>query len=535
MNTKLCMRLCLSLLMVGLNFSNCAKERASQSSAVTNDEIGTVVGLESPPKVGSVPFGNMMGVNGFDWEYTNGTTFNPQKFELIKTFTGFRQYLDWGRVEEKEGFYRFSYDEIYAKNKAHGILTLPCLQIIAGWFRAKYYPDEFDPNNAYASLRDYIMVPKGASKLDPASYVDFAELGFQFAARYGKNKDVDPSLIRAVTWGDKPDIKIGLGTLEYIECSNEPDKNWAGPNGQQSPEEYAAQLSAFYDGHMGTLGEGVGVKNADPSMKVVMAGIASPDVEWVNRMIAWCKENRAKDGSYTLCFDVINYHEYAAVREGQYWDSPDLTKNHGIAPELSDAGRIASDFINMSNSQAGGLEVWVTECGYDVNEKSIMRALPIGRKSALDTQADWILRTSLLYARVGINRVFFYMLNDVHRESPIQYNSSGLVESMSRRPASDFLLQVKNLMGEYVYSGTIHSDPIVDVYSFNEKNIYVLTVPDQVGREEDYDLPLPGISEVRIHHPQAGSDKMRIQRAGITDGVLKIKVTETPVFVEAVK
>lgn len=90
-------------------------------------------------------------------------------------------------------------------------------------------------------------------------------------------------------------------------------------------------------------------------------------------------------------------------------------------------------------------------------------------------------------------------------------------------------------MGEYVYSGTIHSDPIVDVYSFNEKNIYVLTVPDQVGREEDYDLPLPGISEVRIHHPQAGSDKMRIQRAGITDGVLKIKVTETPVFVEAVQ
>lgn len=518
--------------MVGLNFSNCAKEKASRSEEVPDEGNGTTEDPETPLQVGSIPFGNVMGINGFDWEYTNGTTFNSEKFELIKTFTGFRQYLDWGRVEEREGFYRFSYDEIYAKNKEHGILSLPCLQIIAGWFRAKYYPDEFDPNNAYASLRDYIMVPKGANKLDPASYADFARLGFQVAARYGKNKDVNPSLIKAVTWGDRPDIKIGLGTLEYVECSNEPDKNWAGPNGQQTPEEYAAQLSAFYDGHMGTLGEGVGVKSADPSMKVVMAGIASPDVEWVNRMIAWCKENRIKDGNYTLCFDVINYHEYAAVRDGQYWNNPDLTKNHGIAPELSSAGRIATEFINLSNAQAGGLEVWVTECGYDVNEKSIMRALPVGKKSTVETQADWILRTSLLYARVGISRVFYYMLNDVHKESPTQYNSSGLVESMHRRPAADFLLQAKNLMGEYFYSGTINSDPIVDVYSLNDNRVYVLTVPDQTGREEDYALALPGVSEVRIHHPQAGSDEMRIQRVGITGGALKIKVTETPVFVE---
>ncbi|WP_143072965.1 hypothetical protein [Parapedobacter indicus] len=528
LNKIMFVELFIYLLVICVNFSNCTGNPTSKSTDDGNIEV-----LSSTD---SIPFRNMIGINGFDWEYTNGTAFNQQKFELIKTFTGFRQYLDWDRIEVREGFYRFSYDDIYRKNKQQGIVTLTCLQTIPRWFREKYYSDEYDRKKAYGSLRDYIMVPKGADKRDPASYVDFAKLGFQVAARYGKNANINPTLVKAVTWGDVPDVKIGLGTLEYIECGNEPNKDWSGPNAQQTPEEYAAQLSAFYDGHMGTLGEGVGVKSADPSMKVVMAGIASPDLKWVDRMITWCKENRAKDGSYTLCFDVINYHQYSSVRAGQYWgNNPDLSKNHGVAPELSSVGKAAIDFINLSREKADGIEVWVTECGFDVNERSIKRALPIGNKTTIDTQADWILRTALLYSRVGINRVFFYMLNDVSKNSQVQYNSSGLIEAGRRRPSADFLLQARNLIGDYFYSGTINNDPIVDVYSLEDEKIYVLTVPDQIGREEDYTLKLPGISEVRIHHPQQGSNEMMTESRAIGDDGLQLKVTETPVFVEVVR
>lgn len=38
-----------------------------------------------------------------------------------------------------------------------------------------------------------------------------------------------------------------------------------------SPYEMAAMLSAAYDGHENTLGDGVGVKNADPHMQVTMS------------------------------------------------------------------------------------------------------------------------------------------------------------------------------------------------------------------------------------------------------------------------
>lgn len=518
--------------IIGMNITGCSKNGVDKDSG-SDDGSDTEQQTDVDNEPNGVAFGNMIGVNGFDWEYTNANNaFDNRKFELIRTFTGFRQYLDWDRIEEKEGFYRFSYDEIYQKNHENGITTLVCLQIIPQWFRAKYYADEYNVSDPYNSLRDYTPVPEGADKRNPQSYVDMAKLGFQLAARYGSNSSIDPNLIKAVTWGDVPDKKIGLGTLKYIECSNEPDKNWRGPEAQQTPEEYAAQLSAFYDGHMGTLGAGVGVKTADPSMKVVMAGIAFPEPKWVDRMIEWCKQNRVKDGHYTLCFDVINYHEYSAKRMGDYWSNPNLSVNHGMAPELSNVGSVATDFVKLSKEKADGLAVWVTECGFDVNERSIQRALPIANKTTFDTQADWTLRTSLLYARKGIDRVFFYMLNDVDINSNIQYASSGLIEGLERRPSADYLLQAKNLIGEYMYSGTINDDPLVDIYSLDQNKIYVLTIPDQKGRTEKYTMELPGIKNVRIHTPRKGYDSMLSNDKAIQDGKLEVHVTETPTFVE---
>lgn len=526
-------KLFLCYIAIGMNITGCSKNENS-----TDNEKG----IERPSDdldhaPNHSPFANMIGVNGFDWEYFTDQTadFDNRKFELIQTFTGFRQYLDWDRIEEKEGYYRFAYDEIYQRNKENGITTLTCLQIIPKWFRQKYYADEYNPNDPYGSLRDYTPVPKGADKLDPASYIAMAKLGFQTAARYGSNKNIDRSLLKAVTWGDRPDIKIGLGSLEYIECSNEPDKDWKGPEAQQTPEEYAAQLSAFYDGHMGTLGKDVGVKQADPSMKVVMAGIAFPDPDWVNRMIEWCKKNRVKDGRYTLCFDVINYHEYSSKRQGEYWYNPDLENNHGIAPELSGAGNVAQRFVELANEQPEDLEVWVTECGFDVNERSIQRALPIKDKSIEDTQADWILRTALLYSRYGIDRVFFYMLNDVNINSETQYDSSGLLANGRRRPAADYLLQARKLLGDYRYTQTINSDPLVDVYTTenDNKTIYVLTVPDQQGREENYTVDLGNdIQNVNIYTLKKGTDTMESKTQPVTDGKVNVQVSETPIFVE---
>jgi len=313
-----------------------------------------------------------------------------------------------------------------------------------------------------------------------------------------------------------------------MECDNERDKWWKGDKAHQTAEEYAANLSAFYDGDKGRLGKGVGVKTADPNIKVVMGGLANPDPKYVEAMINWCKVHRGykPDGSVNLCFDVINYHYYSNDHKPGTTDMGTV----GVAPELSEAGTIADSFVKLGKTYH--LPVWVTEAGYDVNSGSPQRAIPIGNKSALQTQADWVIRTSFLYARHGINKVFFYELYDDNSDNPVQYASSGLAsKTIERRPAADYIFQAKNLLGDFVYKGTINNYPLVDVYRKGNKTIYVLMVPDEKYSSTTCKLSLGKSTSANVYNFNIGSNNMLINKVSASDHILSIKATETPVFV----
>jgi len=485
-----------------------------------------------------VAFKEYLGVNAFEWNFTsdvNHGQIEESRFQTIKSFTGIRHYLDWQRIENKEGSFTYSpshwgdwdYDQIYKRMKEAGKYVLLDLKGCPDWLLESYPLGKRDAEN--------VPAPYGLDRALPSSYVKQARAAFQLAARYGTNKLVDKSLLLAdptVRWRDDPqNLPIaGLGYITYMECDNERDKWWKGPLAQQSPEEYAANLSAFYDGHKGSLGKGAGVKTADPNMIVVMGGLANPNPDFVRKMVAWCKVNRGlkANGQIDLCFDVINYHQYS--NDGfQHYGNPTA----GMAPELSDLGKVATLFNDFSKSLNGGIPVWVTETGFDVGEHTPQRALKIGDKSAMITQADWNLRTALLYARSGISRCIFYMLENVDVNSWTQYTSSGFINpDYSKRPSADYVLQSNRLMGDYHYQSTLSKDPLVDVYVLNEKKTYVLTIPDQVGRTELYNLDLGQAKEAVVYAPAIGRDEMAGKTVLTKNGMLQVMVTETPVFIQ---
>jgi hypothetical protein len=492
-----------------------------------------------------VPLKNMFGINGYEWNFLeNPGSPNDRKhiyednYALIKTFSAVRHYLNWNRIETIKGDYTFNpafsgnwnYDVIYARCKQDGILMLVDLKNSPEWLCNTYPTNSRDNENAPA--------PYGQSLSNPASYADQARTAFQFAARYGYNKNIPAAQIKTDTKKRYPDDvpnepKVGMGLIKYIECGNERDRWWGADETHQNPEEYAANMSAFYDGNMGKLGKDAGVKTADPSMQVVMGGLASADVKYIQRMIEWCKKYRGykKDGSVNLCFDVINYHLYS--NNGDVRTHKRATT--GIAPELSNDGSIANDFVKLANSLPQHPEVWVTETGYDINQESYQKAESIGKKTVLQDQADWILRTSLLYIRYGIKRVFFYQLFDDHAGGTTQYATSGLAEGIKRRPAADYILQTGKLMGDYNYVKTISNDPLVDQYTLGTKTIYVLTIPDETGRTASYTLDLGKATKANIYNLKIGTDMMDKKQVNTVNGKLKITVTETPVFVEGVK
>ena len=483
-----------------------------------------------------VPLANYFGINAFEWNFQDkdnadrpdSTLLNP-----IKNFTGVRHYLDWGKPENTEGNYTFNpvhdggwnYDAMYQWCKEQHIEVLACLKTIPKWME-ETYPE---------GQRNYENVPVryGKDLADPASYTEQARVAFQFAARYGSNKAVNVNLLRVDAkprWnGDKTNtVKTGLGLIHYIECDNERDKWWKGRVAYQTAREYAANLSAFYDGHKGALGAGVGVKTADPNMQVVMGGLADPSTSYIMGMIDWCKEHRGykADGKVDLPWDVINYHYYSNDANGTNND-----QTIGVAPELTTTAKTAEEFMQLAQRYCNGIPVWVTEAGYDINPQSVQRAMAVKDRSVLLTQADWTLRTSLLYARYGIDRVFYYELYDDNATSTTKYGTSGLInDNRTSRPTADFLHQVNQLFGAYTYIETISKDPIVDRYTLNGKIMYTLLVPDSKGRTVNYQLDLGKADTAYIYQPQPGK-QMQLAKLKTENGKIHINVTETPVFV----
>ena len=490
----------------------------------------------------AVKLKDMLGVNAYEWNFEDGNSpwmINEAKMNVVKSFSGIRHYMDWHKLESTEGSYSYNptlsggwnYDAIYERCKVEGIEVLACLKTLPDWMVDTYPGDQRDGEN--------VPLRYGKDFTNPNSYLEQAKVGFQYMARYGNNANINPALLRVNStprWpGDNPNtIKIGLGLINYIECDNERDKWWKGRKAYQTAREYAANLSAFYDGHINSMGAGVGVKNADPSVKVVIGGLASASSgsDYVKGMIDWCKQHRGYkfDGTVNLCWDIINYHMYSDNTSS----SQSGTSTRGAAPEVTPINRIADDFRQTAHRQSYNMPVWVTETGYDVHPGSPIRAIPIGSKSALETQGDWILRTALFYARSGIEKVFFYQLYDDNATGGM-FGTSGLAngDNMSRRPAADYLYQTKKLFGEYIYRETRSLNPIVDRYELSGKSAYMLVVPDEVGRTALYTLNLGSATQAWIYRPKAGSNDMELQVVNTNQGNVQLTVTETPLFVVA--
>lgn len=518
--------ICLVLLIfLGLNFfvSTCSQTKNYQE----------VINLNIVQK-NKLPFGLFLGINGFEWDFLGDKRIRVDSslVEIMQSFGGFRHYMEWERIETKRGVYNFNptlsggfnYDLVYKTCKDNGIEIVACLKGCPPWLLDTYPKDLRDNEN--------VPAPYSSDLSNPASYIDQAKAAFQFAARYGHNKYIDPLLVYN-RYQDNDGIYVksltGLGYINYIECNNEVDRSWKGPNAHQSPEEYAANLSAFYDGDMGKLGKNVGVKNADSSMKVVMAGLATPDVNYVIKMIEWCKRHRGfkKDGSVNLCFDIINYHFYNNdATEG--FDN----RTRGKAPELSLAGKYADDFVDMSKRYANNMDVWITESGYDVHPGSPQRAIAIGKTSALITQANWILRSTFLYSRHGLKSAYYYMLDDATPNHPGPYSTSGFVSNFKKRPVIDYFIQSKKILTDYKYDRTIYNNPIVDVYINLTKKIYIIYIPDEINKKATYNLSLRGKVSAQIYHLLVGTNDPKKETAKVKNGKLELLVTETPLFVE---
>ncbi len=410
----------------------------------------TVVVVPPPPPVDTTGF--KVGVNSFPWfplrllddigmrwhrcYLSSGWIWQPGGLAV--------QPMHQAETQENHGI-----DEMLEKAKAFGIKTLLCIHQTPEWYRNT---GRGDGNNDYAPIK------QGAKRDDPASYKDYAGFLFQVAARYGRTKHTENSLRvdKMPRWsGDILNVKrSGLDLLNYIEPWNEPDKWWKKGTSESEayfePEETAAMMSACYDGHEGTLGAGVGIKTADPSMIVVMPGLTDFDLKYIQEMNAWFVFNR-KDRKWPC--DVMNVHHYsnAGNKNSQI---PAQWVSEGACTPVNDANFLS--IFDVENFATGiGKKLWVTEFGADKVAPSMMLAKGVGRSNE-KFQSDIIIETIKAYKAAGVDGVFIFNAPDENSGSDGgQFETCGIFSSeatgykpfIAANELRAYLLPIKSMVG----------------------------------------------------------------------------------------
>ena len=351
-----------------------------------------------------------------------------------------------------------------------------------------------------------------------------SQLMYQYAARYGHQVvDEDKLLVNA---GQVK--KSGMGVLSYYEDWNEQDRDWESRDSEFYPNEYAAMASANVDGHGGTLGEGYGLKTADPTAKFVMGGIYKMGTPYITAMLQWFKENRP-DGQWPI--DVINMHHYAYTIE-----------KNGICPEEDGYKAKIEEIADWRDTYAPDNEIWITEFGYDTNSESTNRINPFSTFSQQEIQAQWIVRTYLIMSSAGVDRSAQFMLRDVEDNPEPRWRNCGLTLSSSEGYAPKtswyYVYSLKNILEEMYFDRVISENNSAYVYRFKnrvgDKYIYALWSPTGNGSTSDFSLQVPENPNVlkKIELIDGSKEGAVTLLESISD-LSSLQVTETPQFIIA--
>ncbi len=411
----------------------------------------------------------------------------------------------------------WNFDNYYRNTKNRNLILSPVIQGAPAWLQGKKdFPNDFKP-----------LDEEGADSRDPNSYEKKANHMYQFAARYGSTYVADSKLQLAK---DQP-RQSGLGVLKYVEDYNEQDKDWKGPQGQFSAEEYAAMISADYDGHCNTMHQGTGnfgVKNADPRMKLVMGGLSKLDLDYIIAMKKWFEKNRA-DKKFAA--DVINVHDYAFFEKGP-----------ALSPEEHKFKEKLLRFTNYRDTYLKGKEVWISEFGWDTNPKSVLRVPAVGPFDAQEVQGQWLVRAYLAFAAARVDRAIMFMLRDVNPEDSTQFSTCGLTakkDDWTPKKSWYYVYTLKNTLTNMVYLGEETSaDPNVLIYKFKDavtsSGAYVLWAKTKKNYTvKNYKLKLKGAPKNATKiELEPGEINGKSSALAITNGQVSVDISERPVFVK---
>ncbi len=217
--------------------------------------------------------------------------------------------------------------------------------------------------------------------------------------------------------------------VESVEIGNEPGK-W-------SDADYTTIFRAM----------AAGIRAGDPRMK-----------------IATCNLSAGKSGDYEKSVDcvagarglvdVLTIHSYAQLVGWPTWK-----RSFPEDPALPRYLKDITDLCEWRDRHMPGKPVWITEFGYDSTTRPQEKTGDFAKwEGVSDTrQAQWLVRSLLLFSAMPVERAYIYFFNDEDKAS--LHASSGLTRHFKPKPSFHAVSHMRKVLGDFRFSRIVANVP----------------------------------------------------------------------------
>lgn len=391
---------------------------------------------------------------------------------------------------------------------------------------------------------DYTAHPY-ADSTHPESYDRLSRMMWMYGAAFGKNKYPADSLQYTIP----ANHVSGLNTTQFVESGNENNGSWLSKERWYSPQAWIAYNSAFYDGNDGRMGNRFGIKQADPTIQVVMGGNAYDWYPYMKAMAYWAYYSRS---DHKIPFDIYNFHDYEYVK-GKPHSAFQPENYHAIGYH-----NIRAYWQQIVDSVHAILrtKVWNTEWGYDRNSSLENAVAVIPGVDSAQVQAEWIARSWIMQSFVrGLDVSVYYMLananwKDYDSAAFNNYATCGLVSGAYHGtpccsfnfyafPTYYFQHTMYHVLRNYKPDSILYENSLKDsIYMYRYRNIdhpdsvaYVVwsgTITNKTvqGLKLKTGLPNHIVYDIHLKYKYMDGDTSRLRTDG--RGEIPLIIDETP-------
>jgi serine/threonine-protein kinase ATR len=264
-----------------------------------------------------------------------------------------------------------------------------------------------------------------------------------------------------------------------------------------------------------------GLRAGDPKLKIVTAAVMAEAPDKYSKNLQLLKD-------LAPLFDVISVHSYSLIEGWPTWRR--VHPEHPDIPYLTTIRKV----LAWRNQHAPDKEVWVTEFGYDASSQAPPPDGPMAQwVGASETeQAQWIVRSFLLFSALGLDRAYVYFYND--EDVPGFHSASGLTRNFAPKPAYWAMRHLYRTLGSSRFHRVVSEKPgDLFIYEFHdplqpETVIWVAWSPTGSQHSAKRTLEIPG--RVTNAERMSLTDAAEPVEFTASAGRITVEISESPLY-----